>query len=95
MLRGITVEQRRVEQQVRVFRKKLSENGVHVGLYDEVIVERLHVLLITSILLPLTSFLQILLRLLCGNDTREVAFVIGIQLRLDVDGQEGLMGKNL
>ena len=95
MLRGIGIEQGRVEHQMGHLRQELREDGVHVGLDDEVVVERLHFLPLTSLLLPLTSLLQILLRLLRGDDAGQVALVVGIQLRLDVDGQEGLMGKNL
>ena len=94
VLRGIVVEQSRVEQQVGILRKKLCEHSVHVGLHKEVVVERLHVLLF-RLLLAFTTLLQILLRLLRSNDAREVALVIGIQLRLDIDGREGFAGKNM
>ena len=80
---------------MRHLRQEFREHCIHIGLYDEVIVERLHLLHLTSLLSLLTSLLKVLLRLLRGNHARQVALVIGIQLRLDVDWQEGLTGENL
>ena len=95
MLRGIRVEQGRIECQVSQLRNELREHGVHIRLDDEVVVQWLHVLLLTSYLFPLTSLLQILLRLLGGHHRGKVTLMIGIQFRLDIDGQERLPSEHL
>ena len=89
MLRGHAVEECRVEHQVGKLRDELRENRVHVGLHDEVVVQRLHRFL-HVILVSLATLLQILLALLRGDDRRQVAFVVALQLVFQVDGQEGL-----
>ena len=93
MLRGNVVEQGGIEHQMTHLGDELRQHGVHIGLHDEVIIQRCHLVLLH--LLLATLLLQIVLRLLGHHVRRQVALVVGIQFRLQVDGQERLMRQNL
>lgn len=73
---------------------ELREYGVHVGLYDKVIVKWLNLLLIAIVLL-LTTLLQVFLTLLCSDVAGQIALLVGIQFTLYINRQECLAGKHL
>ena len=67
MLGGIAVEQSGVEHQVGELRDEMVEHGLHVGLDEEIVVERFHVLLLTGLLALAFTTLEVFLCLLGDN----------------------------
>ena len=91
MLGSHAVKQGSIEHEVCHLRQELGQQGVHVGLHDEVVVERLHLFVLYRALAAV--LLQVVLRLLGDDVGGEVTLVVSLQLRLKVNGQELLVGQ--
>ena len=67
---------------------------MQVRLHDEIVVDRLGSSLLLILLLTV-AVLEIFHGLACGHVGSQVALLVGIEFRLQVDGQESLVRENL